>query len=562
MISIVCSTQEPKEEFKQHVIKSSGFNEDKVDFIFIENKNGKYSLAEAYIIGLNQAKYNTVIFLHDDLFFNNDKFGKKLIKHFDNNPEYGIIGLAGTRHLISPMWHQKSMMGIVNHKHEGKTWESKYSDSQGEDIAEVAIVDGLFMAVRKDRIKHTFNEQFPNFDFYDIPFCVENHLAGVKVGVITNIRVTHLSVGAGINNDNWKNNAKLFEELYGSKLPINVKRVVRKNEQIKVLLGCLSFANLTGSEMYIYELARELKKQGCDVTICSQIGDPLSRMAKNEGIKLVSVQEPIGYRLGDGEWTHPNPQNQQEMIPSQKGRLYQAADIRQLSTLYDILHLNHTPITNHLLACYPNTPAICSIHSEVIALENPVIHNNIKKYIAIRPEIKQHLIDKFNIDSNKIDVVYNPIDYKRFYNKNIVSNRKNKRILAVCTIDYLRKNMIADLIETTEKEGNELWICGKKNQDDYLTGMMNGKTHVKYFEPTFEVEKLIHQCDITSGILLGRVTIESWLCGKPAWIYQVDDQGNILSKSYNEVPKDIEKFRSDLVAKQIIEKYKEIIESE
>lgn len=555
MISIVCSTQEPKEEFKQHVIKSSGFNKDRVDFIFIENKNGKYSLAQAYNIGLNQAKYNTIVFLHDDLFFDNDKFGKKLIKHFDNNPEYGIIGLAGTRELISPMWHQKSMMGIVNHKANGKKWESKYSDSQGDDIAEVAVVDGLFMAVRKDRIKHMFNDKFPNFDFYDIPFCVDNHLAGVKVGLITNIRVTHLSVGAGINNDNWKNNAKLFEELYGDKLPINVKRKIRPNEKIKVMLGCLSFANLTGSELYVYELAKELVKQNCDVTICSQVGDPLGRMARQQGIKLCSVQEPVGFKLGDGKWLVNTQDGKQ--TPSQQGMLYQVATVN-----FDILHLNHKPITEHLLKIYPNTPVICSIHSEVIALENPVINENIKKYIAIRPEIKEYIVNEHGIDENKVDVIYNPIDYKRFTNKNYVNNKPNKRILAICTIDYLRKNMLVDLIETTEKEGNELWICGKKNQDDYLTGMMNGKPHVKYIEPSFETEKLIHQCDETSGILLGRVTIESWLCGKPAWIYDVDDQGNIKSKKLTYPPQDIEKFRSDLVAKQIIEKYKEIIENE
>mgnify|MGYP001563403951 CR=1 FL=1 len=557
MISIVCSTQEPKEEFKQHVIKSSGFNEDKVDFIFIENKNGKYSLAEAYNIGLKQAKYDTIVFLHDDLFFNNDKFAKKLIKHFDNNPEYGIIGLAGTRELISPMWHKKSMMGIVNHKSDGKTWESKYSDSQGDDIAEVAIVDGLFMAVRKDRIKHTFNEKFPNFDFYDIPFCVDNHLAGVKIGLITNIRVTHLSVGAGINNDNWKNNSKLFEELYGSKLPINVKRKIRKDEKIKVLLGCLSFANLTGSELYVYELAKELVKQNCEVTICSQIGNPLGLMAKQHGIKLCSIQEPIGYKLGDGEWSFPNPQNPSEMIKSTKGGLYQFAKPN-----FDIMHLNHEPITQHLLKLYPTVPAICSIHSEVIALEHPVINNNIKKYIAIRPEIKEYIVNEHGVDPNKVDVIYNPIDYKRFYKKNVVSNRKNKRILSISTIDYLRKNMLADLIETTEKEGNELWICGKKNQDDYLTNMIINKPHVKYFEPSFETEKLIHQCDETSGILLGRVTIESWLCGKPAWIYDVSEDGIIISKTLHQPPTDMNKFKSDFVASEIIKRYKEIIENE
>lgn len=556
MITIGVTTRKKNEEYIQHLIKMSGIPKDKLQIIVIENK-GDRSLANCYNEILDKAENNTVIIPHDDLEFDNDKFGKKIIKHFENNPEYGIIGLAGTRNFQQNAWHVVSMMGIVNHKHEGKKWESKYSDSQGDDVAEVAVVDGLFLAIRKDRIKHNFDERFPNFDFYDIPFCVRNQIEGVKVGVVTNIRVTHLSVGAGINNDNWKNNSKLFTELYGDKMPINIKRKIRPNEKIKVLLGCLSFANLTGSELYVYELAKELVKQGCDVTICSQIGNPLGLMATREGIKLCSIQEPVGFKLGDGEWGFPNPQNPSEQIKSQKGMLYQIAKVN-----FDILHLNHKPITEHLLKFYPNTPAICSIHSEVIALENPVINDNIKKYIAIRPEIKQYLIDNFNISEDKIDVIYNPIDYKRFTKKNYVNNKPNKRILFVGTIDYLRKATIQDLINTTKTEGNELWIVGKKNQDDYLTNMIANEQHVKYFESTFEVEKYIHQCDIVAGILLGRTTIEGWLCGKDAIIYQVDEQGNILSKALHKAPEDIEKFRSDLVAKQIIEKYKEIIENE
>ena len=81
-----------------------------------------------------------------------------------------------------------------------------------------------------------------------------------------------------------------------------------------------------------------------------------------------------------------------------------------------------------------------------------------------------------------------------------------------------------------------------------------------YHEPTTSVEKLVQQCDETSGILLGRTTIEGWLCGKGGWIYDIDKYGNILGKSFYSVPDDVEKFRSDNVTKEIIEVYKEILE--
>jgi hypothetical protein len=68
--------------------------------------------------------------------------------------------------------------------------------------------------------------------------------------------------------------------------------------------------------------------------------------------------------------------------------------------------------------------------------------------------------------------------------------------LFVGTIDYLRKNTIQDLVNTTKENNEELWIVGKKN-DTYLDDK-KGQEHVTYFEPTSNTEKYIHQCDETA----------------------------------------------------------------
>ena len=131
--------------------------------------------------------------------------------------------MAGTTDMPeSGMWweNRKKMVGIVNHEHEGKKWESKYSDSLGNDILETIIVDGLFMAINKKKIKKNFNENFKGFHFYDIPFCFDNYLEGVKVGVITNIRITHKSIGQ--TNEQWEINRQNFANKYQSELPINI----------------------------------------------------------------------------------------------------------------------------------------------------------------------------------------------------------------------------------------------------------------------------------------------------------------------------------------------------
>ena len=285
MITVVCSSQYPLDNFKEEILKSSGLH-NKIEFLGYENK-GQFSLTEIYNRGLKEAKYNHIVFLHHDLTIETKQWGVKLLKLFEKNPEYGIIGVAGSKSMpVTGQWwaDPKKMYGRVQHTHEGKSWLSIYSDDLGQRIEEVVNVDGLFFAIDKTKIKKNFNEEVKGFHFYDVSFSFENYLAGVKVGVTTLIRINHQSIG--MTNEAWEQNRQQFAETHKDVLPANIKRVVRENEKLNILLGCLSFSNLTGSELYVYELAKGLVKEGHNVSICSSIGNPLSDIAKKLGVKL------------------------------------------------------------------------------------------------------------------------------------------------------------------------------------------------------------------------------------------------------------------------------------
>jgi glycosyltransferase involved in cell wall biosynthesis len=548
MISVVYCTRETSPSHTDHIIKSSGLHKH-IEVIEIIN-NGE-SLTKSYNLGLKQAKNDIVVFCHDDITIETKQWGQKLIKLFEKNPTFGIIGVAGSKHMPeSGQWWEKpkQMYGKVQHTHEGKSWLSSYSEDLGQDLEPVTIVDGVFFAINKTRIKKEFNENVEGFHFYDVTFCFENFLENVGVGVTTVIRINHKSIG--VTNEQWEENRQKFAKQFKSNLPVTLPRILRKGQKLKVIIGCLSFANFTGSELYVLELAKQLIKQGCEVSICSNIGAPMVTIAHRLGIKMYDLKEPPGYKLGDGKWLLKTPQGD---VTSQPNTLYKVSNVD-----FDIIHLNHKPVTEHLLRFYPDVPVVCSIHSEVINLEEPVIAPQIKKYIAIRPEIKEYIETKFNVDSELIDVIYNPIDVERFKPKKSTVKRDKERILFVGTIDYLRKEMIQDLINRAETENKELWIVGKKN-DTYLDDMIRNRYNIKYFEPTQNVEKYIHECDETAGILLGRTTIEGWMCGKKGWIYDVDSTGKIKSKTLHEVPSDLDKFRNDVVGKEIMEIYKKLI---
>lgn len=218
-LSVVISTIKTENVDLKHLMEK--FSHPKTEFLIYENNN-QYSLSEIYNKGLSESKNDIVIFMHDDIIIETPSITKKIIKLFENNPEYGIIGLAGTDTLVSGMWWEKrdKMYGQVKHQHDGRTWKNTYSNGFGDILKEVVCVDGLFFAVHKKRLKEKFDEEFKGFHFYDIPFCVENFKQGVKIGVTTKIMVIHKSIG--MIDKKWEKNKLFFEAKFGEKLPLTI----------------------------------------------------------------------------------------------------------------------------------------------------------------------------------------------------------------------------------------------------------------------------------------------------------------------------------------------------
>jgi len=226
MISIVYSTRTPNKQFQEHIKKSIGVKEYEIYEIV---NNGTKSLTECYNEGLDNTKNNIVVFCHDDIILK-ENWGKKIVKHFKES-EYGILGMAGTTDMpeIGRWWQDTTkMVGIVSHSHEGKTWENRYSNNFVDDVIETVMLDGLFFVVNKERIKQRFDEDFKGFHFYDVDFTFNNHLNGVKVGVMFDVKITHKSIGK--TNDEWEKNREQFVEKYKQSLPHNIKPELRYDQ--------------------------------------------------------------------------------------------------------------------------------------------------------------------------------------------------------------------------------------------------------------------------------------------------------------------------------------------
>ena len=231
MISVVYSTRKPNQEHKKHLKQTSSGDIEVIEYV----NNGQFSLTELYNKALKDSKNSIVVFCHDDIILSKG-WDKKILNHF-NNTDYGILGMAGTTDIDdSGRWwtDMNKMVGVVTHSSDGKTWDSKYSNNFGEKVIETVMLDGLFFVAHKDRIKKTFNEDIKGFHFYDFDFTFNNHLKGVKVGVMFDIKITHKSVGE--TNDQWEKNREQFREIHSENLPHNLKvKLEYDNKELKKL---------------------------------------------------------------------------------------------------------------------------------------------------------------------------------------------------------------------------------------------------------------------------------------------------------------------------------------
>lgn len=524
-------SDEEDQKFNQHIENTIGVKN--FEILRYVNHN-QYSLPQIYNQALkNYDDDNSIfVFCHNDIKFRTKNWGKILLNKFNKNP-HAIIGLAGSTYFNDGVWwkDRTKMYGTVEHTNGISEWVSEYSDKIN-NIQDVVVIDGLFIAVDPNKIKHNFDENYGKFHMYEISFCLKNYLDDVDIGVIDDIRVLHKSMGE--TDKEWENNRIKLVEEYSDYFPIKLVP-----EKLRVLICCQFFKNYTGSEISNYELAKGLKEIGCDVTVISTIvGDPVETKAKKAGIKVYNIAQAPNYIVNQEKQQLQFFKNQAE---------------------FDIIHINHKPIGQQILQMYPNTPAVMHIRSEVIPkFEEPIIHPMIKRYISIRDSITEY-IKTFGIDKDKIVHIDNPFDTDRF-NTNYKSYPNQKEIiLFVGTLDYLRKNILFDLRDMTKENGQELWIVGSNN-DNYLNDLLLYNMHVQYFGVQSNVEDYIKKCDYTAGIFKGRTTIEGFLCGKPSWIYKVDKNGNILSKELTQVPDDLEKYKSSFSAEKVFILYDNIID--
>jgi len=222
---VVCSREnsEQKKDFIQHIKDTCGCN---AHVYFLINQDG-VGLTQIYedMIKSDKVDSNVIIFIHDDIEFLKKGWGAEILRLFNKHKDYGIIGVAGSAQFDEngAWWQYNKKYGQVLHRHDGKSWLTAFSPLLDHDLQEVCVIDGLFMAVHKKRISKNFDPEVKGFNFYDIDFCLANYIDGkTKIGVTTNIRIAHNSVGE--MKPEWYTNRNQINEKYKDYYPIDLEK--------------------------------------------------------------------------------------------------------------------------------------------------------------------------------------------------------------------------------------------------------------------------------------------------------------------------------------------------
>lgn len=196
------------------------------EVIGIDNSQGRYSICEAYNRGAAQAKYDLLCFMHEDIRFHTPGWGA-IVAEIVADPTVGVLGVTGGKYQVKapaawwgcgPDLCRENVLDVFPDGHT----EMGLRNPAGEELADVAVVDGLWMCSRKAVWqKHPFDAHtFTDFHFYDLDYCTEIFRQGLRVCVTFRVLLEHHSRGSV--NAMWLRNALKYQQKRRGQLPFGV----------------------------------------------------------------------------------------------------------------------------------------------------------------------------------------------------------------------------------------------------------------------------------------------------------------------------------------------------
>lgn len=224
------------------------------EIVWIDNSVNKYSIFEAYNMGVEKSKGEYLCFMHEDILFHSNNWGEICITELADI-KIGILGVIGTHFYsqFSTYWmdsginHGKIIQGYEKKgKHCTEEWNWNKKDKYSNYVV---AIDGLWMCCRKNIFTSNIrfdDHTFKGFHFYDMDFSFQAIKEGYKIKIVNEILIEHTS--PSFINQSFTENCLLFHKKWSNILPFQSEFIsdedIKKFERKTIYNLCnLSYIN-------------------------------------------------------------------------------------------------------------------------------------------------------------------------------------------------------------------------------------------------------------------------------------------------------------------------------
>ncbi|MEI6554802.1 MAG: glycosyltransferase [Paludibacter sp.] len=208
------------------------------ELVFVDNSKNRLSIFSAYNEGIKQSKFPYLCFIHDDVNFLTNNWGKKIIAHLSEN-KIGLAGLAGGDAMLKIPFDYGALNRSMNIIHVDKTGNTpKEIVRMPKDFHEksrpVVLLDGVLLCSKRslfDEIK--FDETIGLFHGYDLDISMQSYMKGYTNLVMYDISVQHFSKGK-MDTEYFRTIKRVYEKWKGV-LPVFERKIPVKEIQKSIV---------------------------------------------------------------------------------------------------------------------------------------------------------------------------------------------------------------------------------------------------------------------------------------------------------------------------------------
>jgi hypothetical protein len=237
---IVCSVNRAlMQQLRQNIDETIGVV---YEIIEVDNASQNKSISAVYNMAAESAAFDLLCFVHEDVRIHSSSWGRKL-KTLLSDERIGLVGVSGSvyKSQYAGTWSSCDKSFYRTHSIQWFPGQKEpiatCINPTGKAASEVAVIDGVFMATRKDVFnKLQFDEvNFDGFHGYDLDYSLA---VGLKYKVVVSFEILLEHFSSGQLNRQWLEASILLHKKWKRGLPYCSEPIDKKAADLSDYLSC------------------------------------------------------------------------------------------------------------------------------------------------------------------------------------------------------------------------------------------------------------------------------------------------------------------------------------